>query len=118
MTTTKQINDTAKRVHGVDVIETHSAYYTSRDLLVTLRQLADADGNRPRCGRWIVECPTLGSNSDLISTKREAFEVLKSTIAEVAALSKPAAPALSLMERMARAAEATRPAGCKTLVMG
>ena len=38
------------------------------------------------------------------------------TLAPVAAT--PAAPALSLMERMARATEATRPAGCKTIALG
>jgi hypothetical protein len=34
------------------------------------------------------------------------------------ASTQPAAPALSLMERVARATEATRPAGCKTLALG
>lgn len=38
--------------------------------------------------------------------------------ARFVASTQPAAPALSLMERMARAAEATRPAGCKTLALG
>jgi hypothetical protein len=39
-------------------------------------------------------------------------------LAPVTTLAPVAAPALSMMERMARAAEATRPAGCKTLALG
>jgi hypothetical protein len=39
-------------------------------------------------------------------------------LAPVTTLAPVDAPALSLMERMARATEATRPAGCKTLALG
>jgi hypothetical protein len=51
------------------------------------------------------------SANDIFATKRDALAALEGFIAETA-------PAVSMMERMARAAEATRPAGCKTLVMG
>ena len=46
------------------------------------------------------------------------FRTVPSTYARFVASTQPAAPVISMMERMARAAEATRPAGCKTLVMG
>ena len=52
--------------------------------------------------------------ADTYPTMRAAVEALSEWIASTT----PAAPALSLMERMARATEATRPAGCKTLALG
>ncbi len=52
------------------------------------------------------------SADDIYPTKRAALEALADFTAT------PAAPAISMMERMARATEATRPAGCKTLAMG
>ena len=121
-TTSKQINvtpgapkgfevfGTIKRVCGVEVVEVHSGYYLSLDLTVTVRQLAGENCGTTRRGRWIIESG--GDNSDLISTKRDALTAMAGWAVQ------PAAPALSLMERMARATEATRPAGCKTLVMG
>ena len=53
------------------------------------------------------------SANDIYPTKRAAIEALADFTAET-----PAAPAVSMMERMARAADATRPAGCKTLALG
>ena len=123
-TTSKQINvtpgaisgfeilGTIKRVCGVEVVEVSTSYYMSLDLSVTVRQIADENCNMPRRGRWIIE--SADANSDFISSKREALAAM----ADYIAAPQPAAPALSLMERMARAAEATRPAGCKTLALG
>ncbi len=51
-------------------------------------------------------------------TDHGAFETNAKAYDRFVASTQPAAPALSLMERMARATDATRPAGCKTLTLG
>ena len=70
---------TLKTVHGVEVVEVHPRFYQSPDLRFCVRQLADEHCNSPTRGRWIVEDEKGNSSSDLIPTKREAFEVLRET---------------------------------------
>lgn len=74
-----KVYGTVKTVFGVRVVEVHSRFYHSPDLRFTVRQLADEHCNSPSRGRWIVEDEQERSVSDLISTKRYAFEALRET---------------------------------------
>ena len=70
---------TLKTVLGVKIIEMHSGFYQTPDLRFCVRRLADEHYNAPSRGRWIVEDEQERSVSDLISTKRDAFEALRET---------------------------------------
>jgi len=86
---------------------TAPGFYTTTINGVTY-EISNVGGDVAGFTGW-VWCVAGQSADDIYPTKRAALEALADFTA---------APALSMMERMARATEATRPAGCKTLVMG
>ena len=84
--------------------------YTTTNNGVTYRIVSLAGDTRGVTGwQWKVEGERA---ADTYPTMRDAVEAL----AEWIASTQPAA--VSMMERVARATEATRPAGCKTLALG
>ena len=86
--------------------------YTTTHNGVTYRIVSLAGDTRGVTGwQWKVEGERAG---DTYPTMRDAVEALSAWIAETT----PAAPALSMMERIARIADSMRPAGCKQITLG
>jgi len=90
---------------------TAPGFYTTTINGVTY-EISNVGGDVAGFTGW-VWCVAGQSADDIYPTKRAALEALADFTSTT-----PAAPALSMMERMARAADATRPAGCKTLALG